>query len=75
MPGQHPNQWQLDPVGRDRARPELQGRFAGLLIATHDVEFVASVADDVVVLAEGAVVSTGRTRQVRTKAVRAARRS
>ena len=35
-----------------------------VLIATHDVEFVASVADDVVVLAEGEVVSAGRTRQV-----------
>jgi energy-coupling factor transport system ATP-binding protein len=35
-----------------------------VLVATHDVEFVASVADDVVVLAEGEVVSAGRTRQV-----------
>jgi energy-coupling factor transport system ATP-binding protein len=35
-----------------------------VLVATHDVEFVATVADDVVVLAEGEVVSAGRTRQV-----------
>ncbi|WP_408896255.1 ABC transporter ATP-binding protein [Nocardioides sp. R1-1] len=30
-----------------------------VLVATHDVEFVAQVADDVVVLAEGEVVSAG----------------
>lgn len=35
-----------------------------VLLATHDVEFVARVADEVVVLADGEVVSTGRTRQV-----------
>ncbi len=35
-----------------------------VLIATHDVEFVAGVADDVVVLAEGEVVSSGPARQV-----------
>ncbi|MEO9324802.1 ATP-binding cassette domain-containing protein [Nocardioides sp. C4-1] len=35
-----------------------------VLVATHDVEFVAQVADDVVVLAEGEVVSTGPTRRV-----------
>ncbi|WP_107771559.1 ABC transporter ATP-binding protein [Nocardioides sediminis] len=35
-----------------------------VLVATHDVEFVASVADDVVVLAEGEVVSSGPTREV-----------
>ncbi len=32
--------------------------------ATHDVEFVASVADDVVVLADGEVVSAGPTLRV-----------
>ncbi|WP_122817018.1 ABC transporter ATP-binding protein [Nocardioides pantholopis] len=35
-----------------------------LLVATHDVEFVAQVADDVVVLAEGEVVSHGPVRRV-----------
>ena len=35
-----------------------------VLVATHDVEFVAQVADDVVVLAEGEVVSSGPVRRV-----------
>jgi energy-coupling factor transporter ATP-binding protein EcfA2 len=35
-----------------------------VLVATHDVEFVATVAHDVVVLAEGEVVSSGPTRRV-----------
>ncbi|GAA5154149.1 ABC transporter ATP-binding protein [Nocardioides marinquilinus] len=35
-----------------------------VLVATHDVEFVATAADDVVVLAEGEVVSAGPTRRV-----------
>jgi energy-coupling factor transporter ATP-binding protein EcfA2 len=35
-----------------------------VLVATHDVEFVAQVADDVVVLAEGEIVSWGPTRRV-----------
>lgn len=35
-----------------------------VLVATHDVEFVAQAADDVVVLAEGEVVSSGPTRRV-----------
>lgn len=35
-----------------------------VLIATHDVEFVATVADDVVVLADGEVVSCGPAREV-----------
>ena len=35
-----------------------------MLVATHDVEFVATVADDVVVLAEGEVVSQGPVREV-----------
>jgi energy-coupling factor transporter ATP-binding protein EcfA2 len=35
-----------------------------VLVATHDVEFVASAADDVVVLAEGEVVSSGPVRRV-----------
>ena len=39
-----------------------QGR--AVLVATHDVEFVALVADRVVVLAEGEVVSSGPTARV-----------
>ena len=35
-----------------------------VLVATHDVEFVAQVADEVVVLAEGEVVSSGSVRSV-----------
>ena len=35
-----------------------------MLVATHDVEFVAQVADRVVVLAEGEVVSAGPTARV-----------
>jgi energy-coupling factor transport system substrate-specific component len=35
-----------------------------VLVATHDVEFAAEAADQVVVLAEGEVVSSGPTRQV-----------
>ncbi len=35
-----------------------------VLVATHDVEFVAAVADDVVVLADGEVVSSGPVREV-----------
>ncbi|GAA1765363.1 ABC transporter ATP-binding protein [Nocardioides hankookensis] len=35
-----------------------------VLVATHDVEFVAQVADDVVVLADGEVVSSGPVRRV-----------
>jgi energy-coupling factor transport system ATP-binding protein len=50
---------QLSTIVRD-----LAGDGHAVLVATHDVEFVASVADDVVVLAEGEVVSSGRTRQV-----------
>jgi energy-coupling factor transport system ATP-binding protein len=35
-----------------------------VLVATHDVEFTAQVADEVVVLADGEVVSSGPVRQV-----------
>jgi energy-coupling factor transport system ATP-binding protein len=35
-----------------------------VLVSTHDVEFVALCADDVVVMAEGEVVSSGPVRQV-----------
>jgi energy-coupling factor transporter ATP-binding protein EcfA2 len=53
------------------AKHELSGILRGLaadghavLVATHDVEFVAQVADDVVVLADGEVVSSGPVRRV-----------
>jgi energy-coupling factor transport system ATP-binding protein len=35
-----------------------------VLVATHDVEFAAETGDEVIVLAEGEVVSTGPTRVV-----------
>jgi energy-coupling factor transport system ATP-binding protein len=54
-----------------RAKRHLAGVLRGLagdgravLVATHDVEFVAQVADDVVVLADGEVVSSGPVRRV-----------
>ena len=43
---------------------ELAADGHAVLVATHDVEFVAEAADEVVVLAEGEVVSPGRTRVV-----------
>ena len=42
----------------------LAGEGRAVLVATHDVEFVATVADRVVVLAEGEVVSSGPVRGV-----------
>jgi energy-coupling factor transporter ATP-binding protein EcfA2 len=42
----------------------LTGDGHAVLVATHDVEFVAQVADDVVVLADGEVVSSGPVRRV-----------
>ncbi len=43
---------------------ELAADGRAVLVATHDVEFVAQVADDVTVLAEGEVVSSGDVRSV-----------
>jgi energy-coupling factor transport system ATP-binding protein len=49
----------------------ILGRLAderhAVLVATHDVEFAALAADEVVVLAEGEVVSSGPTRRVLTE--------
>lgn len=45
---------------------ELAGRGHCVLLATHDVELVAEVADRVVVLAEGEVVADGPSRTVIT---------
>jgi energy-coupling factor transport system ATP-binding protein len=43
---------------------DLADHAHSVLVATHDVEFVALAADDVVVLAEGEVVSSGPVRRV-----------
>ncbi|WP_340539650.1 ABC transporter ATP-binding protein [Nocardioides sp. GXZ039] len=43
---------------------DLAARGHAVLVATHDVEFVATAADDVVVLADGEIVSAGPTRRV-----------
>ena len=43
---------------------DLAGEGMAVLVATHDVEFVAQVADDVLVMAEGEVVSRGPVREV-----------
>ena len=52
-------------LAADPARPAADGH--AVLVATHDVEFVAQVADEVVVLAEGEVVSAGPARRVRRR--------
>ncbi|WP_158884380.1 ABC transporter ATP-binding protein [Amycolatopsis anabasis] len=43
---------------------ELRASGHAIVLATHDVEFVASVADRVLVLAEGEVVADGPTKEV-----------
>lgn len=52
-------------LGRVLADLAAQGRT--VLVATHDVEFAAAWADQVVVLAEGEVVSAGSVREVLTQ--------
>ncbi|MEI2712523.1 MAG: ATP-binding cassette domain-containing protein [Nocardioides sp.] len=57
----------LDYPGKRQLAEILHGLAAqgrAVLVATHDVEFVAQVADRVVVLAEGEIVSSGPTAQV-----------
>ncbi|HYG94256.1 MAG TPA: ATP-binding cassette domain-containing protein [Nocardioides sp.] len=57
----------LDYPGKRALAGILRGLAAQrrtVLVATHDVEFAAQVADDVVVLAEGEVVSSGPVRDV-----------
>ena len=49
-------------LGEILASLEADGR--AVVVATHDVEFVAQVADRVVVLADGEVVSEGPTARV-----------
>ncbi len=55
----YPGKAQLSEILAD-----LAGQGRAVLVATHDVEFVAQVADRVVVLAEGEVVSEGPTARV-----------
>jgi energy-coupling factor transport system ATP-binding protein len=58
--------------GMDRARKadlveligDLAGRGAGLLVATHDVEFAATFAERVVLLGDGVVIADGRADEV-----------
>jgi energy-coupling factor transport system ATP-binding protein len=57
----------LDHVAKDRLTVllrQLAGEGKAVLVATHDVEFVAGAADRVVVLAEGEVVADGPTAEV-----------
>jgi energy-coupling factor transport system ATP-binding protein len=57
----------LDPTAKERFAAivaELAADGHAIVIATHDVELVASVADRVVVLAEGEVVADGPTADV-----------
>jgi energy-coupling factor transport system ATP-binding protein len=55
----YPGKAQLGAVVRSLAD---EGR--AVVLATHDVEFVAAAADRVVVLAEGEVIADGRTAEV-----------
>ncbi|TIC87972.1 ATP-binding cassette domain-containing protein [Nocardioides sp. GY 10113] len=57
----YPAKHALAAMLRDLAAEPGAGRT--VLVATHDVEFVAQVADDLVVLAEGEVVSDGPVAQ------------
>jgi energy-coupling factor transport system ATP-binding protein len=58
--------------GMDRARKddlvdligELASRGAGLLIATHDVEFASAFAERVVLLGDGVVIADGPAREI-----------
>jgi energy-coupling factor transport system ATP-binding protein len=57
----------LDYPGKAALATILRGLAAegrAILVATHDVEFVAQVADDVLVLADGELVSRGPVREV-----------
>ena len=57
----------LDYTAKDELASILQDLAAdghGVIVATHDVEFVAGVADEVVVMAAGEVVSAGPTSRV-----------
>ena len=49
-------------LDRDRRRLAADGH--SVVVATHDVEFVATSADRVIVMAEGEIVADGPTEQV-----------
>lgn len=57
----------LDPARSRRVRSvveDLQANGLGLVVSTHDVDFAATVADRVVVMADGNVVGEGRPRTI-----------
>jgi energy-coupling factor transport system ATP-binding protein len=57
----------LDPVAKERFTEvvrELAAEGRAVMIATHDVEFVAEVADRVVVMAEGEIVADGPAAEI-----------
>jgi energy-coupling factor transport system ATP-binding protein len=57
----------LDYGAKDRLRAvlrELADEGHAVVVATHDVEFVAAAADDVLVMAQGEIVASGRTDEV-----------
>jgi energy-coupling factor transport system ATP-binding protein len=57
----------LDPTAKDRFTEVVRTLAAdgrAVLIATHDVEFVAEVADRVVVMAEGEIVADGPAAEI-----------
>jgi energy-coupling factor transport system ATP-binding protein len=57
----------LDPVAKERFTEvvrELAAEGRAVMIATHDVEFVAEVADRVIVMAEGEVVADGPAAEI-----------
>jgi energy-coupling factor transport system ATP-binding protein len=57
----------LDALAKEqfgRVVRELAGAGSAVAIATHDVEFVASVTDRVIVLADGEIVADGATADV-----------
>jgi energy-coupling factor transport system ATP-binding protein len=57
----------LDPVAKERFTEvvrELAAEGRTVMIATHDVEFVAEVADRVVVMAEGEIVADGPAAEI-----------
>ena len=60
----------LDPARRGSLGETLRSLAAegrGLLIATHDAEFVRTHADRAVILADGVVVEDGRANEVLTR--------
>jgi energy-coupling factor transport system ATP-binding protein len=57
----------LDPVAKDRFSEvvrDLAAEGRAVMIATHDVEFVAEVADRVIVMAEGEIVADGPAAEI-----------